>query len=167
MTKGSKSAKTLNSKGEAQSRDGDSDSDNTAGNDTTMTDASNATVGNNTVMTNASEGTVGNSTVRSGDTANWTKGDSSANTPNTSGAKEDEPLWSDADDEVELAGCKLSQFVPGQQQFRTVFQPALDPDHVLKYLGEMSRSTAVSLLDSYTNSIHQPWLVNYPLVEGQ
>ena len=54
--------KTLNSKGEVQSPNYDSDQTN---NDSIMTDASQATVGNDTVKTNDSGNTVGNSTIRS------------------------------------------------------------------------------------------------------
>ena len=81
VTKEGKSAKMLTSTGEVQPREGDSDSDDTAGNDTTMTDASNPTVGNNTVMTNASDPTVGNSTVASADTAGDTLENTSDDTP--------------------------------------------------------------------------------------
>ena len=91
------------------------------------------------------------------DTANWTRGDSSANTPKTSGTKEDEPLWSEAEEEVKHARSKLSKFVPGQQQFPTMSQPELNSEHALKYLGVMSGKTLVSLFDSYTKSIDQPW----------
>jgi hypothetical protein len=87
VTKGGKSAKTLTSTGEVQPRLGDSDSDDTAGNDTTMTDASNPTVGNNTVMINALDPTVGNSSVASADTAGDTLANASDNTPRTKGPK--------------------------------------------------------------------------------
>jgi hypothetical protein len=111
---------------------------------------SEATVGNTTVMTNTSDPTVGNSTVGSGDTANRTRGDSSDNTPKTSGAKEDESL-----EEVKQAGSQLSKFFPGQQQFLTVSKPKLNTEHKTRYLGVMSGKTAVSLFNSYTKSIDQ------------
>lgn len=114
-------------------------------------------MGYDTVLTDASEHTVSNSTVASEDTAKCTKGDSSANTPRTNGAKVEEPVWSDEELAVELAGFKLNKFILGHQKFPTVSPPDLDSEHVLKYLGDISRSTAVSLLDSYSKSIHQPW----------
>ena len=75
LTKGDRSGKTLNSKGEVQSPNYDSDETN---NDSIMTDTSQATVGNDTVKTNDSGNTVGNSTVRSDYTEMRTKGDSTA-----------------------------------------------------------------------------------------
>jgi hypothetical protein len=99
--------------------------------------------------------TVGNSTVRSEDTAKWTKGDSTDNTPKTKGTKDEDFDWRDDDAEEEWAGCKLKEFKSGQQQFPVWSKPPLDSE--LKYLGEMEWTTALSLFDSYTSSINQPW----------
>ena len=75
FTKGDRSGKTLNSKGEVQSPNYDSDQTN---NDSIMTDASQATVGNDSVKTNDSGNTVGNSTLGSNNTEMRTQGDSTA-----------------------------------------------------------------------------------------
>ena len=119
-------------------------------------------------MTDALDPTVGNSTVGSADTAGKTRGDTSDDTPKTSGARDKDIQWSAMDDEVHHAVLEmddkvhwarsaLRKFLPGQQQFPTMSRPELTPAHKRKYLGMISGRTAMSLFDSYTKSIAQPW----------
>jgi hypothetical protein len=166
MTKGGKSAKMLTSTGKVQPQEGDSESDDTAGNDTTMVDASYPTVGNDTVMTNALDPTVGNITVASEDTAGDTLENASDNTPRMKGTKEDDFSFDAMDDDmfraltgkrVQWVGSVLSTFVPGQQQFPKQPRLELSTEHKSKYLGGISGRTVMLLFEAYTKSIGQPW----------
>ena len=145
VTKGDRSGKTLNSKGEVQSPNYDSDQTN---NDSIMTEASQATVGNDTVD---SGNTIGNSTVKSDDTEMRTQGDSTA-TPKADNTQE----WPEEEWE-EFAGMKLPAFTEGQQQFPDWTVPVLDSEHMEKYVGKQDWHTMLTLMDSYTRSINQPW----------
>ena len=145
LTKGDRSGKTLNSKGEVQSPNYDSDQTN---NDSIMTDASQATVGNDTVD---SGNTIGNSTVKSDDTEMRTQDDSTA-TPKV----ENNQGWSEEEWE-EFAGMRLPAFTEGQQHFPEWNVPVLDSEHMEKYVGQQEWHTMLSLMDSYTRSIKQHW----------
>ena len=80
-----------------------------------------------------------------------TKGDSTATLKVDNCQDLSEKEWE------EFAGMQLPPFTEGQQQLPEWILPVLDSEHMAKYVGEQDWNTMLSLFDSYTSSIAQPW----------